>query len=200
MLVYDNGCSENPGGEGAHPGKGVNRMSVQAFVDESQRGPRYLMGAALIDPRDLAAARARLRAMLLPGQRRLHFNQERPPRRRSLLSAMSDLDVRVRLYESTEKQETARQQVMASLLADLIDLECRRIVIEGRNYSQNDKERRAIAAAIRLGHAPEDLVYDHMRAHEEPLLWVADAVAWAYGARGEWRPRIAGLVDHVRRL
>lgn len=175
-------------------------MSIQAFVDESQRGPRYLMGAALIDPRDLAAARARLRAMLLSGQRRLHFNQERPPRRRSLLSAMSDLDVRVMLYESTEKQETARQQIMASLLADLVALGCKRIVIESRNYSQNDKERRAIATAIRLGHAPADLVYDHMRAHEEPLLWVADAVAWAYGARGEWQPRVAGLIDHVRRV
>ena len=158
------------------------------------------MGAALIDPRDLAAARARLRAMLLPGQRRLHFNQERPPRRRSLLSAISDLDIRVRLYESTEKQETARRQIMASLLADLVDLGCRRIVIESRNYSQNENERRAIATAIRLGHAPENLIYDHMRAHEEPLLWVADAVAWAYGARGEWRLRAAGLVDHVRRV
>ncbi len=174
-------------------------MSVHAFVDESQRGP-YLLCAALIDPRDLAAARARLRSMLLSGQRRLHFTKERPPRRRSLLSAMSNLGVRVRLYESTEKQETARQQVMASLLADLVALGCRRIVIESRHYIQNDKERRAIATAVRLGHAPEDLVYDHMRAHEEPLLWIADAVAWAYGARGEWRPRVAEIIDHVRRV
>ena len=113
---------------------------------------------------------------------------------------MSNLGVRVRLYESTEKQETARQQVMASLLADLVALGCRRIVIESRHYIQNDKERRAIATAVRLGHAPEDLVYDHMRAHEEPLLWIADAVAWAYGARGEWRPRVAEIIDHVRRV
>ena len=175
-------------------------MSVHAFVDESQRGPHYLMAAALIDPGGLAAARAHLRAMLLPGQRRLHFAKERPPRRRSLLTAMSDLKVRVRLYESTEKEEAARQRVMAALLADLVAWRGRRMVIESRHYSQNDKERQAIAKAVRSGDAPEDLIYDHMRAHEEPLLWVADAVAWAYGARGEWRPRVAGLINQVRRV
>lgn len=175
-------------------------MSIQAFVDESQRGPRYLMGAALIDPRDLAAARARLRAMLLSGQRRLHFNQERPPRRRSLLSAMSNLDVRVMLYESTEKEEIARQLSMANLLADLVTMRGQRVVIESREASLDVRERRQIAMAVQAGDAPANLIYDHMRAHEEPLLWVADAVAWAYGARGEWRPRAAGLIDHVRRV
>ena len=191
---------EGEGGKGPYPGKGVNRMSVQAFVDESQRGPRYLMGAALIDPRDLAAARARLRAMLLPGQRRLHFNQERPPRRRSLLSAMSDLDVRVRLYVSTEKEEIARRLSMAYLLADLVAMRGQRVVIESRETSLDVRERRQIAMAVQAGDAPANLVYDHMRGHEEPLLWVADAVAWAYGAHGEWRPRASGLIDHVRRV
>lgn len=175
-------------------------MSVHAFVDESQRGPHYLMAAVLIDPRELAGARTRLRAMLLSGQRRLHFAKERPPRRRSLLAAMSDLGVVVRLYESTEKDEAARQRVMAALLADLVDLKGRRIVIESREPSQNHKEHQQIAMAVRTGGAPAHLVYDHMRAHEEPLLWVADAAAWAYGARGEWRPRTAGLIDCVRRI
>jgi hypothetical protein len=32
---------------------------------------------------------------------------------------------------------------------------------------------------------------EHMRAFEEPLLWLPDALAWAHGAGGEWRQRIA---------
>ncbi len=172
-------------------------MSVHAFVDESQRGP-YLVSAVLIDPRELAETRTRLRAMLLSGQRRLHFAQERPPRRRSLLSAMSGLSVRVRLYESTEKEEIARQLSMARLLADLVAMRGQRVVIESREASLDLRERRQIAMAVQAGTAPASLVYNHLRAHEEPLLWVADAVAWAYGARGEWRPRVAGLIDHVR--
>ncbi len=172
-------------------------MSVHAFVDESQRGP-YLVSAVLIDPRELAETRTRLRAMLLSGQRRLHFAQERPSRRRSLLSAMSGLSVRVRLYESTEKEEIARQLSMARLLADLVAMRGQRVVIESREASLDLRERRQIAMAVQAGTAPASLVYNHLRAHEEPLLWVADAVAWAYGARVEWRPRVAGLIDHVR--
>jgi hypothetical protein len=33
----------------------------------------------------------------------------------------------------------------------------------------------------------------------EPLLWVADAVTWAVGAGGDWRRRVAPMLDeHVR--
>ncbi|MBM7785244.1 hypothetical protein [Tenggerimyces flavus] len=51
-------------------------MTVHAFVDESVR-TRYVMAAALISPRDLAAARRSISSLILPGQRRLHFCKER---------------------------------------------------------------------------------------------------------------------------
>jgi hypothetical protein len=39
------------------------------------------------------------------------------------------------------------------------------------------------------------LTYEHRRSYEEPLLWVADAAAWCYGAAGERRRRIKQVVD-----
>ena len=37
--------------------------------------------------------------------------------------------------------------------------------------------------------------YVHLPAHQEPLLWSADALAWAYGAGGDWRRRVDPLLD-----
>ena len=30
------------------------------------------------------------------------------------------------------------------------------------------------------------------------LLWVADAVAWSYGAQGNWRSRVNEILEYVR--
>ena len=172
-------------------------MSVHVFVDESQR-VRYTICAAVVSPDDLRAVRRRLRGMLLPRQGRLHFVNESPQRRRVLLDAMRELPVRTRLYTSAEKEPIARQRAMDALLVDMLALGGQRLVIECRESSQDERERRLIAAAVQRGMAPPDLSYGHCRAREEPLLWVSDAVAWAYGAGSHWRLRAHSLIDHVQ--
>ena len=127
-------------------------MSVHAFVDESQR-ERYMICAAVISPSDLQATRGALRGMLLPRQSRLHFVSDSPQRRRSLLDAMCELPVRTRLYTSVEKEPVARQRAFEALFADLLALNGQRLVIERREASQDDRERRLIAQAIRQGAA-----------------------------------------------
>lgn len=44
------------------------------------------------------------------------------------------------------------------------------------------------------GKASSSLVYEHLRPHEEPLLWVSDAAAWAVGASREWRKRVSRII------
>ena len=174
-------------------------MSVHAFVDESERA-RYMICAAVISPDDLRAARRGLRGLLLPRQGRLHFVNESPQRRRALLDAMRELPIRTSLYISTEKEPIARRRAMEALLRDLLALGGQRLVIERREASQDERERRLIATAVQRGAAPADLSYSHLRARDEPLLWVADAVAWAYGAGPQWRPRADPLIDHVKNV
>ena len=172
-------------------------MGVHVFVDESRR-VRYMICAAVISPGDLHPARRELRSMLLSRQGRLHFVNESQQRRRFLLDAMRELPVRTRLYTSAEKEPIARQRDMEALLVDLLDLGAQRLVIECREAGQDKRERHLIATAVRRGAAPADLAYVHLRARDEPLLWVSDAVAWAYDAGPRWRPRAELLIDFVR--
>lgn len=172
-------------------------MSVHAFVDESQRS-RYTICATIIRSSDLQAVRKTLLGMRLPRQARLHFVNESLQRRRFLLNAICGLPVRTRLYTSAEKEPVARQRAMEALLVDLLAIGGQRLVIERREASQDDRERRLIATAVRRGAAPTDLWYGHLQGRDEPLLWVSDAVAWAYGAGREWRHRAESLIDHVQ--
>lgn len=53
-----------------------------------------------------------------------------------------------------------------------------------------------IASVLARG-GPAELAYEHLRPHEDPALWIPDAVAWCFGAGGDWRRRISALVEDV---
>jgi hypothetical protein len=56
-----------------------------AFVDESSRGQRYLMGCVLIEAKHLASLRVDLEGLVLTGGR-LHFHNESARCRREILA------------------------------------------------------------------------------------------------------------------
>jgi hypothetical protein len=64
-----------------------------AFSDESERGSLMLFGMMTVSTAEVVRARKELRALLLPGQRRVHTAKESPPRRRQLLDVVGGLDV-----------------------------------------------------------------------------------------------------------
>ena len=70
---------------------------MHGFVDESRRGPVYLLACVVAPPRSLGVVRASLRQLLLPGQRRVHMTDE-TKRRNLLLDAYVQLDLSVNLY------------------------------------------------------------------------------------------------------
>ena len=71
-------------------------------------------------------------------------------------------------------------------------------MIESRGLARDRDDRRAIAATLQRLRAPGDaLSYEHFQPHEDPALWIPDAVAWCFGAGGDWRRRIDPLVDKV---
>jgi hypothetical protein len=164
---------------------------VHAYADESAR-QRYLIAALLIDAADFDRTRKVLRELRKPGQRRVHFAKESDPRRRTVVSAMVDLDLRVRVYESDGPDVVARATCLGRLVDDVLALGVDRLVLETLE-SQETADRRTIYE--RLHGAGRTLTYEHRRSFEEPLLWVADAAAWCYGAGGDWRRRIKPLVD-----
>jgi len=45
-----------------------------------------------------------------------------------------------------------------------------------------------------LGVGNNKITFDFKARHEEPLLWLADAVAWSLGRGGVWTSRVESLV------
>lgn len=113
-----------------------------------------------------------------PGQRRLHLNKEQDPRRRLILDRIAALPVRAHVYAQSGPAPQARRTCLTDMTADLLKVGARRLVIELRRQQ-------------RVG----DLDFEHLAAKFEPILWAADAVAWGYGADGDWARRIQPLVD-----
>src|SRR5699024_11780119 len=68
-----------------------------AYIDESSayRPPNrqeYMICAAIIDSQDLEQVREELRPLLLPGQVKLHWTDERNSRRRKIVETLSGID------------------------------------------------------------------------------------------------------------
>ena len=157
-------------------------MPLEVFVDESVRRT-YVLCAVRVDPRELVAARTAVRSLLLSGERRIHFSKESNRRRRELLARLCDHGFDVALYAAPARDRTARAALVA-LLVDDLGGELHRLVFESRNAGDVDDQRQLIDLR-RTGRFPANATYEHLRPHEEPLLWVADAVAWAHGAGGD---------------
>jgi hypothetical protein len=73
--------------------------------------------------------------------------------------------------------------LLAGLLDDLADKGITELVLESRQAANDVMDKEVIAAARRAGRISTDLVYGHQRPSEEPLLWLADALAGAVMAR-----------------
>lgn len=174
-------------------------MNVHAYIDESMRGGIYLIGVTTSVQSDLAANRDALRRMRMPGQRRIHFTSESDSRRRKILSGLSGLNAESVVYLSDDRdQGAARAAILTLAVRQLCEEGVIDLTIESRS-GQDHRDRSTIFGALGADRA---LIYRHVSAAEEPMLWVPDAIAWAYGRGGDWRQRIGrlNLVSKVTRI
>lgn len=170
---------------------------TDAFVDESIRGQRYLMGCVLIEARHAPATNTAIASMPTRG-RRLHFNNEVDTQRRLLLGSIAGLPVRAfvvvchRRHGVTEF--AAREACLQVIVSELQALGVARLVVESR---QDDSEDRRIITRARQP-APL-LVFEHRTARHEPMLGLADAITWAVGAGADWQaivqPVLLGVIE-----
>jgi hypothetical protein len=135
-----------------------------------------------------------LRALLKPGQRRIHFKSERESRRREILSRMNELDVRVAVWiVKGRPNKEARDLCIAEVASEACRSGANQLIIE-RDDSLVAADRRLIASVLRR-EEHTGLQYQHAAPHEYPLLWVSDAVAWCYSSGGGWIRRVEPLVE-----
>jgi hypothetical protein len=173
-------------------------VTVHAFVDESARPPHYLIAAAIVEPSRVRLLRQSMRALLMPGQRELHFKKEKPIRRRALADAIARLPVEVCVYSRTcpRLDEPARQACFAQLVDDLLARRAHRLVIDSRN-EQDIHDERTLRRLLGSQPSASRLVYEHVDSTNESLLWIADVAAWCFGAGREWRKRIDPIITDV---
>lgn len=167
-------------------------MSRHAFIDESVRGGTYIVCAVTVSPSDLNATRTALRSLRAKGQRRLHFSTESDQRRRQLLKELSTLELASTIYVAKHRDKTAaRAAILHEAVVELRGSGVTRLVLEARE-GQDKRDRATIYTALGPHPNPE-FEYTHRKPASEPLLWVPDAVAWAWGRDRRWRQRVNEL-------
>lgn len=166
---------------------------AHVFVDESERGPSYYVAAAVFASGDLDAARRQLRALLRPGMRRLHMTHEKDAFKKRILTTLPGTGVRARLYTCRAKPTVARPACLAAVVRDAVSAGAERLVLEDLSQARHD--RQLIRDTLSKAPSPATLRYEHLAAHADPLLWVADALAWSAGAGAAWRKLAEPMID-----
>jgi len=168
------------------------RAGDHVFVDESKaRG--YILAATAVSQIAIRQAEKALRGLLKPGQRRLHFTRESDSRRRLIVSRMVELEVAVSVWVAKNRADKeARPLLLEALAAEAARALASRITIES-DASLDSADRRIIAGVVRREGV--SLTYRHAAPHEEPVLWVSDAIAWCYSRGGDWTRRVGPLVE-----
>jgi len=162
-------------------------MPTTLFVDESlKRGFRFV-GVA-VDTSQVGRARATMRAMLPRGARRIHFVKENDVRRRRVLAEIAQLDLTILIVDVTRggRSVDRRHAALGRLVVWALDSGIDRLVFE-RDENSVLSDLRTIARVLdRLGrHGAFE--YGHMPASMEPILWIADALAWSWSRGSSWR-------------
>jgi hypothetical protein len=172
-------------------------MGAHIFADESKRSS-FVLAAAFIPADELTKTRQLVASLRLPGQRRLHFVGEQDSRRRQILQALAGAGIQAVIYDGAGFRDgkIARDAAVARLAADAIRLRAQRLVLE-LDDSVAAKDRRVIREQLMKAGAPDGLLYEHLRAHEECLLSIPDAIAWSWSKAGPWRKQIEPLVTEV---
>jgi hypothetical protein len=160
------------------------------YLDESRRKDVYAVAVVLVTDRTRHALRGAVADLLLPGEGRFHMAKERPARRRaainSMRSAVDEALVVITSIRGAGSEEGARRACLKDLVLRLTARRVERLFIESRDVVRDGGDRRVIRSVIE--HSGASLAYEHRRAAEEPLLWVADILAWTAGNGAEqWR-------------
>mgnify|MGYP001314738047 CR=1 FL=1 len=181
----------------------------QAFIDESESDRRrdpdvYILSAALVDQADLADARAEIRRLLRPGQRKLHWRAESDRTREVIAKTIASLPalhvIVVRVGRPGERSERRRRKCLERLAYELDHRGVLHLTAEAREPKQNAADLhhfRNLRAAQRI--QPRMRLY-HVPGPGEPLLWLADAVAGAVTAARTGAPRYLQMLDGLIEL
>lgn len=166
------------------------------YIDESIR-ERYILVGHLVAANSVGRVRKAVRSHVLAGQRSIHFVKESDSRRKYLLAQFERLDCTALVVAvSGSDPKVARQIALQEILWRTHEYDVQQIVIE-LDVSSEAFDRATLLAHNRSVDVPLQIDFEFLTRNSEPLLWVADAVAWAVGRQGFWVKRAASMVTRT---
>ena len=175
-----------------------------ALVDEYILLPGhgcYLLACVVIPDDGRASIRRRVRRAAVGTH--FHWKDERDDARLRMLRVAAEQAVRLIVLACRpivrRDHERARTQLLTGLLGELAAGTTLDLLIESRQEVNDLKDRKVIAAAVVARQISADLNYAHSGPDQEPLLWLADALAGAGMAhiRGDDRFLARLPADHL---
>ena len=166
-------------------------MTVHLFVDES-RGRDYLLVAACVVAGDVTSLRKEMRSYLRPGQRSIHFTKEADATRSAFAGAIEASAITAAVYRTPirHRELAAREACVRAVARDAVRLGAQMIVLD-QDDSLMVHYRRWLFQELHWSRGGTSVRYEHRHRHEDPLLWVPDAIAWCWQRGGRWRERFA---------
>ncbi len=167
---------------------------MQVYVDESKSNG-YLLIAVIVEPGLAKSIRTRMLKLRMPGQSYIHFVSERHSRRKFILSEISRMELRARAYIVVGYSQTrGRDECLNLLLDDIQELEASIITFEKDESSENS-DRQLLHLGLHSRGLARKVEYRFFSKSAEPIIWIADAIAWSYARGGDFRRRANLLIE-----
>lgn len=168
------------------------------YLDESKAND-YIIAAAVVAPESRSELRRLMNSLRMPGQSRVHMVSEEARRRKAILSALAASDVQVEIFQASGRRAGTRTNRAACLKAIVTRASAfahAKIVLE-LDESLRSQDRQDLVEFTGSASARGRIEYHHEKGRHEPLLWIPDAIAWAWARGGEWRRTVTEVVVDV---
>lgn len=159
-----------------------------AFIDESSShrslDPNtYILAAAIYDSESSLDASPTMKALLLPGQSKVHWHDEDDRRRLRLVHEVARLDgiglIIVRNGLPGEKDERRRRLCSERMYYELQQNGVQHAVFESRGPADDRRDRTHLDTLKARKQIGGPFRIDHVAGRLEPLLWVPDILCGA---------------------
>ncbi|MFI3891074.1 hypothetical protein E4P34_02420 [Kocuria rhizophila] len=138
-------------------------LHSHVFVDESKVGGYYVVASAVATG-DVNRVRKAVRSLALPGQKRIHFTDERDDRRKKLLKEFSALDLVANVYVARGlRDKEARPLCLVALARDVAASGADHLCVE-KDESSYAHDKKIIGQALQSSESGPR--YDFPRAQK----------------------------------
>lgn len=170
---------------------------MQVYLDES-KSKDYLLIAVIVEPGLAKSIRRRMLKLRMPGQNHIHFVNERDSRRKFILSEIKRMEFRARAYSAAGYSQTRGRDECLNLLLDDVETFDASIITIEKDESAVNSDRLLFHRGLHSRGLARKVEYRFMSKSAEPIIWIADAIAWSYARGGDFKRRVEPLIEKTK--